>query len=282
VSGFGNTGGHKKENAMALSLTNLRRKTGDKPPIMAIYGREKIGKTTLAAEFPGAVFIQTEDGSGSLDITTFSDGALKSLAEVNEALDALASEDHEFKTLVVDSITHLEPLIWDATCKRCGFKSMERGGDGKSNFGKGYVEADKEWAEFMAAMAWLRDNKGMTIVLIGHEAVEKVDDPSTDSYNRYTMRLHKRANDLVREKVDVLGYMAPVIAIAKETNGFKEERKARGSGQMAVNFAPRPSFQAGNRFDLPTQILINKGQGYVALAPYLPGHRNIAAVQNAA
>jgi predicted AAA+ superfamily ATPase len=94
--------------ALALSLDSLVRKKSDKPPLMVIYGRGKMGKTTLASEFPNPVFIQTEDGAGNLDLVSFKDEPLSRFTEVNEALVALASEDHEFQTLVVDSITHLE------------------------------------------------------------------------------------------------------------------------------------------------------------------------------
>ena len=254
---------------MALSLSNLVRQKSDKPAKIAIYGPGGVGKTTLASEFPNAIFIQTEDGSGSLSLTTFADEPLGSYDLVNEALEALATEEHDFRTLVVDSVTRLEPLIWAETCKRHGWKSIEDAG-----YGKGYVEADSIWREFLSACTWLRDNKGMSIVLIGHEDVRSFSDPVTDSYDRYQMRLHKRAEALIREDVDVLGFMNQVTTINREKTGFnKETSKARGSGQVALNLAPRPAFQAKNRFGMPDRILINPGEGYAALAEHLPGAR---------
>jgi hypothetical protein len=254
---------------MAISLHNLVRKSADKPPIMAIYGPGGVGKTTLASEFPAPIFIQTEDGAGALNITSFSDGPIERYADVMAGIEALATEDHDFRTLVVDSVTRLEPVIWAETCARNGWKSIEDAG-----YGKGYLEADGIWREFLSACTWLRDNKRMTIVLIGHEAVQSFADPTTESYDRYTMRLHKRAEAMVREQVDVLGFLNQITSIRKEKTGFnKETAKATGGGQIALNLAPRPAFQAKNRFDMPAQVLINKGQGYAALAPYLPGHR---------
>lgn len=254
---------------MALSLSNLVTKTNDKPPIMVIYGRGKMGKTTLASEFPNPIFIQTEDGAGDISVTTFKDEPLASYGEVNEALVALASEEHDFKTLVVDSITQLEPLIWRETCERNNWNSIEDPG-----YGKGYIEADTVWRDFLKAATWLRDHKGMTVILIAHEVVETFSDPEREDYSRYKMRLHKRAEAMIRERADIVGFMNTVVMIDKQKGGFgKEATKAKGSGQRQLNLAPRPTFEAGNRYSMPDRILINSGEGYAALAPHMPGHR---------
>ena len=265
---------------MAISLQNLVRKKANKPPKVAIYGPGGIGKTSLAAEFPEPIFIQTEDGAGTLNITSYSDGPITKWEDIDAALTELATEEHSFKTLVLDSVTRLEPIVWAETCKRNQWKSIEDPG-----YGKGYTEADAVWREFLTACTYLRDVKGMCIVLIGHESVQSFSDPTTDSYDRYTMRLHKRAEALIREDVDVLGFLNQVTTIAQEKKAFGKKddytAKARGSGQRALNVSPRPAFQAKNRFSMPDKILINPGEGYSALAPFLPGMGETTAAQAA-
>ncbi len=252
---------------MALSLSNVIRKTSDKPPIIVIYGRGKMGKTTLASEFPDAIFVQTEDGAGDIEVSSFKDEPLTTYNEVHEALSALATEDHEFKTLIVDSITQLEPIIWQETCRRNNWDSIEAPG-----YGKGYIEADVVWRDFLSACTWLRDRKNMTVILIAHETVETFSDPEREDYSRYKMRLHKRAEAMIRERADVVGFMNMAVTLDKGKSG-KDAAKAKGSGQRQLNLAPRPTFEAGNRYSMPEKILINNGQGYAALAPHLPGHR---------
>lgn len=262
---------------MALSISNLVRKDKPKPPIMVIYGPGGMGKTTLAAEFPDAIFIQTETGEGSNTITSFTDGAITSYAEVMEALTALATEDHAFKTVVLDSITRLEPLIWSALCAEQKWANIEDAG-----YGKGYILADAFWRDVLAALSYLRDARGMTVIMIAHETVTTFKDPTTDSYDRYTMRLHKRAEAMVRETCDVLGFLNQITTIRRESKAFGKKddytAKGAGSGTRAINFQPRPAFDAKGRGGMPDQVIITPGQGYAALAPILPGHRNIAAV----
>ena len=250
---------------MALSLQNLVRKSSDKPPRIVIYGRGKMGKTTLASEFPNPIFIQTEEGEGSIEITTFANEPLKKYSEIEEAIEALLMQDHDFKTVVIDSLTQLEPIIWAEVCRKHNWQTIESAG-----YGKGYIEADATWRHFLDGLEELR-RKGMTVVMIAHEQVEQFSDPERDDYSRYKIRLHKRAEAMVRERADVVGFLNMVIILDKGENG-KETPKAKGSGQRTLHLAPKPTFEAGNRYDMPAQILINPGEGYVALAPWLPGH----------
>lgn len=255
---------------MALSLSNLVRKKSDKPPRIVIYGVPGIGKTSLAAEFPNAIFLQTEEGSGNLEITSFAAEPLSSFAQIEEAIELLYSGEHDFKTVVIDSLDWMEPIIWAETCRRNNWKSLEEPG-----FGKGYIEADVVWRRVLKGMNNLRDHRGMTVVYLAHEEVKTFSDPERDSYDRYRLRLHKRAADMVIENADVVGFYNYIAMINKEKGAFgKETAKASGSGARTLYLNERPAFTAKNRFDMPDSILIKKGQGYSALAPYLPGHRD--------
>ena len=145
-------------------------------------------------------------------------------------------------------------------------------------YGKGYVKADELWLRFLRGMNNLRDDRGMTVVLLAHEEIKTFSDPERDSYDRYRLRLHKRAAEMVIENADVVGFMNYVTTIRKEKGGFaKETAKGSGSGLRTLHLAERPAFTAKNRFDMPDSVLIKKDQGYAALAPHLPGHRPATA-----
>ena len=100
------------------------------PPRICIYGNHGIGKSTIASQFPDPVFINTEDGLDSLDVTSFPRAA--EINDVVESIKTLLKEDHAFKTLVIDSVDWLvEPLI---------VKDIEGSHDAKDlGYGKGQV-----------------------------------------------------------------------------------------------------------------------------------------------
>jgi hypothetical protein len=179
---------------------------------------------------------------------------------------------------VLDSLDWLEPIVWAETCRQHSWKSIEEAG-----FGKGYVEADVAWRYLLSRLGQLRDQRGMTLIMLAHEEIKTFSDPERDSYDRYRLRLHKRAAEIVVENADVVGFMNYVTTIRKEKGGFaKETAKASSASHRILHLNEKPAFTAKNRFEMPDSVLINRGEGYAALAKYLPGHRNPAPASTAA
>ncbi len=88
------------------------------PPRLLLYGTEGIGKSTIASEAPKPIFIPTEDGLDQIDTDSFP--LCHSLDDVMAALTALATEEHDYQTVVIDSLDWLARLISDVVRKRYG------------------------------------------------------------------------------------------------------------------------------------------------------------------
>lgn len=277
---------------MAISLSSLRSSKSDKPPIIVIYGVDGVGKTTLAAEFPDALYLPTagERTPEGVDLPTpqDEDGEIKyleSFEDLKSVIGELLTEDHDFKTVIIDSLDGLEPLMHAQTCARIGATSIDSNDKGSpTSFGRGYVEADVEWNEFMGACRDLTQC-GVAVVLLAHPEIIRFDSPITDPYARYQIKIHKRAAALVREQSDIVAFVNYRVSLKeKEVGPKKTVAHAEGGKERQIHLSEGAGFVAKNRYSMPDSIVYKKGAGYTALSKYWLGgaaNDNVAAKEAA-
>jgi len=233
---------------MAISLESLQRGKALRAPKIVIYGGPKIGKSTFAAGAPNAVFIQTEEGLDALDVTKFP--MAETFDDVMGALTALATEEHQFETVVLDSLDWTEPLIWAHVAKAHSVKHIEEIG-----YGKGYVEALMHWRELLDALDYLRNERGMAVLIIAHDEIRKMQPPDGEPYDYAALKLHRRAADLVEEWADVIGYATLKTAVRKDDLGFKREHtRAVSLERRILHVGQNPAYVSGNRYGLKSEI----------------------------
>jgi hypothetical protein len=224
------------------------------PPRIMVYGSEGCGKSTLASRAPAPIFIQTEDGLNEIDCAKFP--LAKSLDEVLNALTELATAEHPFETVVIDSLDWLERLIWDAVCRRESVTSIEKVGGG---YGKGYSLALDYWGRIVDRLSSLHTQRQMVVFLIAHAKVERFEDPEASAYDRYSPRLHKHAAALVTEWCDAVAFASRRFTTRTEDIGFGRQRAiaapiGAAGGERILRTVGGPSCVAKNRYNLPPEM----------------------------
>jgi hypothetical protein len=231
-----------------------------KPQRTLIYGVQGLGKTSLGCTFEAPILLPTEDGSMAIDVQSFP--MLKSYDELCSAFSALHEQPHDFKTVVIDSLDWMEPLVWAHTCGILGITSIEQAG-----YGKGYVEADAQWRNIMGWLDALRLARGMNIVLIAHAEVKRHEPPDGDPYDRYQIKLHKRAWALWQEWADMVLFANYRRQMKKTKDGGakgEDKFRAMGSGERVLFTDERPAYMAKNRWSLPHEIYIGQDKSWTA------------------
>ena len=228
-------------------LQQVRTGKEAQPPRIMIYGSEGVGKSTFASLAPNPVFIQTEDGLSEIDTSKFP--LARTFEDVVMQLQAVRDEQHEFGTLVIDSLDWLERLVWDRVCADYGVKSIEKADGG---YGKGYVHALTYWRQIVSILNDIRSKRGMAVVMIAHAAVERFEDPEHAAYDRYTPRLHKKACSLVCEWVDAVLFASRRLRVDSTTG--KAAPVGADGGERILRTNGSPACIAKNRFGLPTEL----------------------------
>lgn len=226
-----------------------RGKLVDVPHVVLIYGPPGVGKSTFGAGAPNPIFMDIEDGTEELNVERLPKP--KRLEDVLGQIQELTTAKHDYKTLVIDSLDWLEPLVWENVCSEHNKANIEDVGGG---FAKGYIYALKKWAAIRDKLIMLRQVKKMHIVMVAHSTVKKFDDPTENaSYDRYIIKLHEKAAALWREYVKAVLF-ANYETLVKADENNKRRSKAFANGARFVYTERRPAFDAKNRLNLPFKM----------------------------
>jgi len=223
-----------------------------------IYGEPKTGKSYFGTQIPNHVFLNLENGLEHLK------GATKlpytsEYVEVKAMLSELATTDHPYKTLVVDSADVLENLIrkWIvASTGNSGYKDIT-----DIPYGRGYPLLLAETRKLIEMFEYLSAEKGMNIVFICHSEVKKMQPPIGNEYTYIAPSLYAKTTQgdstlkIYTDYVDIIGYCEYRTIVKETSTGFGTRGQAVGTGERIMHLdASNPAFIAGSRYPMPKQI----------------------------
>lgn len=247
---------------MAFNLSQLTKPVA-RPIIATIVGEHGLGKTTLAAMFPNPVVIRTEDGiTPEHNVVAFP--VAQTASDVVGQINALGAEDHEFKTLILDSASALNTMIeHEIVASDPKAKNIVQACGG---YGAGLSEAAERHRYIREICGKLSAAKGMHVVFICHAETDTIDPPDGDAYTRYTVRLGKKAVPHYTDNVDLVAF----VKLKTFTSGSGDVKKATTTGQRIITCYPTPNHISKNRFGIESDLVFERGVNpFVEFIPQL-------------
>jgi hypothetical protein len=239
---------------MAIQIKSTKHAS---PPRVLLHGNEKVGKSTFASQASGALFLPTEEGLKGIDANALTmDGKprLETYDEFDQALSHAEQNTDQFETLVIDSADWLEALIHEKICTDDNVDSIELAAGG---YGKGYTKATNLWRSLLGRLDNI-NHQGKAIILICHSKAVLFNDPLSEPYDKWQLKLHtsKSGNgslEVLKEWADVIGF-AEAEKFVRKTTSDDTKHRATVSGRRWLHLQETAGFIAGNRYNLPSKI----------------------------
>jgi hypothetical protein len=220
-------------------LSTIQTAAPAAPPIILVHGPPGSRKTQLCVD-TGGLLLLTEKGLGNRHAPHL---VLSGLQMFYDTIKELGTTDHAFKTVCIDSLDHLVPLVQKKVCDENGKPNLRSFG-----YGKGEVAESEEWFTIFKYLETLVQKKGITVVMTAHSQVKVVDDPSlTEGYPRWEIKLPKAVGAVCREKCDIIGCVTPKVFVKDNDDG---KTRALGDGSFHLHVCQKPSIDAKNRYGI--------------------------------
>lgn len=255
---------------MAFDLASISDATRMRAPRIVCLGVEKIGKSTFGADSPSPVFIPIngEEGIDEIKLPKFKSGqtvpqfpVCSVMGEFWECLNTLWNENHDYQTVVIDSASTLQPLIWKEVCEKYNVSTID---EVLKGFNKGQNIAVNTWRQITDFLDALRATKNISSIIVGHVGVRRFDDPTAGSYDAYEFDIDKKAAAHFYRWADAILFCNTKTVVEKEDVGFGKDAK-RGidiaEDLRYLYTQKRPAHPGGGRGSygqLPYELLMPK------------------------
>lgn len=225
------------------------------PNRVVLHGVEGVGKTSFGANAPAPIFLMARGETG---LETLIDAGqlpetphfpeVQDWNTATQALEALRTLDHEYKTVVLDTLNGFERLCHEHVCQ------VNFNGDwsekGFSGYMRGYEVALPEWRLFLSALDRIREERRCSILCLAHTKVATFKNPEGPDYDRYTVDMHTKTWGLTHKWADMVLFATFHVETEKQSGRVKGV-----GGQQRILYTERhASYDSKNRHGLPEEI----------------------------
>lgn len=239
-----------------MSLSDVTSKGNGLPSRVIVHGLEGIGKTSFPANAPNPIYLQARGETG---LETLIDSGrlvevphlpeLQTYEDLMSAIEMLTREEHEYQTLVIDTVNGFERLCHEHVCRK--LFNNDWSDKGFAGYGRGFEASLPTWTDFLSSLDRLRLEKSMGIIGLCHTKVKTFKNPEGPDYDRYTPDMHDKTWSLTLKWADIVLFAN--YETFTEKDGLRH--KATSGEQTRFLYSERrAAFDAKNRHGLPFEI----------------------------
>ena len=213
--------------------------------LITVSGEQGVGKTSFGAEWPSPIFLAIEDGLLSIADRNLPVVGCDTTDELIDAFRSLHADNHDFRTVVIDSMTALEAMIIEKMLADERSKSLAHLGGG---YGAGYRMLEAKMQKLVGMAEHLLSK--MHVIMICQSEIESFSPEDAEPYDRLTVRIDKRCKRLVIDKPDAVVF----IREKKDVQKTSGSHIAIGTGERELLCHKCPSAVSKNRLGI-TEVL---------------------------
>lgn len=189
---------------------------------LIVYGVAGIGKTSLAAALPKALFLDYEGGTHGLEVDKVASADLPKSYDGMKGLVSELKRDHQgYERLVIDTADKFEQNLATELAKEKKVEDIFAVND----YGRTIAVHKSGMASVLDALTELAKS-GMDVVILAHETSRKVEPlenrENTGTYDHHELKLSKTVSPIFMEWADIVIFCAyKTFLVSGEKKGDK-------------------------------------------------------------
>ena len=218
---------------------------------IVIYGQEGVGKSTLAASFPGAVFIDCEGSTSRMNVRRLPKPTSWQMFTDEFEYVLINAAAKGYQTIIVDTFDWAERLALDALCIEHKISGIEG-----LNYGKGW-EYEKEMIGRFLDRTDRLVTAGINIVLLCHAITRKTTLPEEmDEFDHWELKLGNKTTNKIAPLLKEWSDMTLFLAFRTNVTAVDDKgKKHKATSCQRIMYTTKTAWwDAKNRFEMPDQL----------------------------
>lgn len=190
----------KVATAYALPTTKSTPIDNISKATFLIYGEKKIGKTSLAAQFPHAFFCMFEPGISGLSVyyeKMFDDKGKLQWPLFVKVVNALLSQDHAFENVVIDVMDKAYEACSEYICRDNGIETP-----GDLPYGKGWQLVREEFADQIGRLVQSK----LGVIFLSHAKEQDFIERTGGTYTKIVPTASSQCKSYISGIADIIAY----------------------------------------------------------------------------